>query len=206
MAEDIVQPKEGVTAAPEVVPNENAPKAKAGAFPDELLQIPAMQALFAGAPPALSASLADFAKRPETKLITGNKEALMKAGIGLYRSLAGDTGVLFNQLHINGEDLIQADKEGRLLEVAPPFDSINEATSKSGDQNPVISASVPGGPKTATPALPASPSPSAGGNQPAAVETQTNAARIKNLSPGGPTTGMSPGAGRVLNTILKPVI
>lgn len=206
MADVMVEPKE---ATAEVVPNENAPKAKASGLPDELLQIPAMQAIFAGSPPAVSASIQEFQKRPETKLISSSKDALMKAGIGMYRSLAGDLGVLFNQLHINGQDLIQADKEGRLQEVAPPFDSVNDTIGKSGDQNPVLTASVPGGPKTAsapTPGASASPAPVSAKGQPASVQNKTATARLKNLTPQGPLSGASPGAGRILNNLLKPAV
>lgn len=199
MADIVVEPKDGVT------PEESPKQAQTG-LSDELLQIPALQALFAGQPPALSTPMAEFEKRPEAKLIADNKDALMKAGVGLYRSIAGDLGVLFNQLHINGADIQQADKEGRLLEVAPPFDQINDTISKSGDQNPVLNASVPGGPKTAStpaPAAPAAPMAGSGAGQPASVQNKTATARLSNMTPGGPTSGAAPGAGRILNNILK---
>jgi hypothetical protein len=197
MDSDIVQPK---TAPAEVVPSSDAPKAPEGGFSDDLLKIPAMQALFAGQPAALSTSLKDFAKRPEAKVIQSHKDELQKAGIGLYRSLAGDLGVLFNQLHIAGQDIVAADKAGRLLEVAPPFDQVNSAVASSGEANPVMNAAVPQGPKTAgIPPIPASPAP-------ASVQNKTATARIKSLSPGSPTSGAAPGAGRILNSIMKPVV
>lgn len=196
MTADMVEPKDGVTPKP------TAKDADGDGLPDELLQIPAMQALFAGSPPAVSTSLKDFSKRPEAKIIEQSKDAIQKAGIGLYRSLDGSLGVLFNQLRIAGQDLMQADKEGRLLEVAPPFDQVSQSISASGDQNPVLSAEVPGGAKT--PGVPPpSPMPAPA---PASVQNKITTARLQNIPPGSPTSGPAPGAGRILNNILKPVV
>lgn len=191
---DIVQPRAGA-------PTET-PKASVGDIPDEVLQIPAMQALFAGSPAALSASLAAFANRPEGKLIQSNKDVLMKAGMGLYRALDGDTGVIFNQMYVNGAELQQADKAGQLAQLAPPFDSVNQSVASSGADNPVLkSGQVPNGFKTAS--VPAAPQ-SNSAVPPASAATQR--ARVANMAPKGPTSGPKPGAGRLLNSILKPVI
>lgn len=201
---DIVQPKAAKPSV-EVTPKPGAEPAKATktarkGFSDELLQIPALQALFAGSPPAVSTPIKEFANRPEAKIIEDHKDDLQRAGVGLYRSMAGDIGVLFNQLHIAGQDLVEADKQGRLLEVAPPFDQVNQSVSESGEANPVLNASVPQGPKTAgVPAIPASPTP-------ASVQNKQLTARLKNMQPGAPTSGPLPGAGRIMNNILKPVV
>lgn len=198
MANIVIEPKGSPSVTP-TEPTAKAPEAKGG-FSDELLQLPAMQALFAGSPPAVSTPLAEFAKRPEAKVLEDHKDDLMKAGIGFYRSLGGDLGVLFNQLHIAGQDLQEADKAGRLLEVAPPFDQVTQEVMGSGEDNPVLSAQVPGGPKTAAPqSVPPSP-------QPASVQNKQATARIKNIQPGAPTSGPAPGAGRIINNILKPVV
>lgn len=195
-------------AAPIVDPNAPAPVEQPTpgtgepALPDEILKIPAFQALFAGAPPALSDNI--NAKRPEAKLVAQNKDALMQSGIGFYRSLGGDVGVLFNQMYIHPEELKAADKAGKLLEIAPPFDSVNGETAKSGKNNPVINAKAPTGPKTAP--VPAPPQFSSGGGLPASSEAKLTGARIKNLQPGAPTSGPAPGAGRVLNSIFKGVV
>ena len=194
MAEIVVEPKATPTE-----PTTQPPASKSG-FSDELLQIPALQALFAGAPPAVSTPLKEFAQRPEAKLIEDNKDALLKAGVGFYRSLGGDLGVLFNQLHIAGQDLQEADKAGRLLEIAPPFDQVTEQIAGSGEAHPSLSAQVPAGAKTAAPqAIPPSPAP-------ASVQNKQMTARLKNLQPGSPTSGPAPGAGRIMNQILKPVV
>jgi hypothetical protein len=194
--ETVVEPVAGAPA-----PAESAPEA---GLPDEILRVPAFQALFAGAPPALSAPIKGSEKRPEAKLVMDNKDALMQAGIGLYRSLGGDLGVLFNQMYIHPAELQAADKAGKLLEVAPPIDSVNGEVAKSGKNNPVMNAKTPSGPKTAP--VPAPPQFSSGGGLPASSEAKLTSARVKNLTPGAPTSGPAPGAGRVFNAIFKPTI
>jgi len=204
MAEITVEPLPTAPAvAPAVEPTVPVEQPTPGpALPDEILRVPAFQALFAGSPPAFSASLKD--KRPEVKLVASNKEALMQSGIGFYRSLGGDLGVLFNQMFIHPAEIQQADKEGRLQEIAPPIDSINGEIAKSGKDNPVMAAQTPAGPKGAP--IPQPPQFATGGGLPASSEAKLTGARIKNLQPGAPTSGPAPGAGRILNSILKPVV
>lgn len=192
------------TAPPEA--QAEAPQAAgAGAIPEDLLKIPAIQGLIAGQPGAVSAPIAEFAKRGEAKLVVEHKDALLKAGMGLYRSLDGQTGVIFNQLYVNPEEIKQADQAGQLLEVAPPFDVVNQALSKAGLAHPVLSHSGEAPPAAAGAPIPTPPQASAA-PIPASAQRKTQAARLANLAPGGPTTGASPGAGRLLNAILKPVV
>lgn len=173
---------------------------------DELLRIPAFQALIAGAPAAVSANLAALEKKPEARIIAQSKDSLMGAGIGLYRSLDGASGVFFNQLFLSPDEVKSADQSGTLLELAPDFDQVNAEVGKSGGANPVLTAGErPSGFKTApmtssgTPAQPLV-------TPPMASEQKAMAnARAKNLQPGAPTSG-SAGAGRLLNSILKPVL
>ena len=194
-----IEPRETAATPPSAEPATKAPASKSG-FSDELLQIPAVQALFAGSPAAFSTPLKEFDNRPEAKVLGDHKDQLMKAGIGFYRSLGGDLGVLFNQLHIAGQDIQEADKQGRLLEVAPPFDQVTEQIMGSGEAHPSLNAQVPGGAKTPAPqAIPPSPAP-------ASVQNKQATARLKNVQPGSPTSGPAPGAGRILNNILKPVV
>lgn len=197
--EDLVKPRNTVAAAPE-----EASEQPTSSIPDEVLQIPAMQALFAGSPAAVSASLTDFAKRPEGKLIQQNKDVLMKAGMGLYRALDGDTGILFNQMYLNGEEIKSADKAGQLAQIAPPFDTVNSEIAKSGQNNPVLnSGNVPNGFKsTSAPSAPVTNVPPAS----AGVQRTAQRARTSNMTPKGPISGAKPGAGRLLNSILRPVL
>lgn len=218
----VVEPAVGAVApteAPAVEPKDpNAAAAPTaakggGGLDDSIIRIPAMQALLSGSPPALSFDQG-FTNREEAKTIQTNKDALLKAGIGFYRSLAGDHGVLFNQFYVHGTDLQAADKAGKLLAIAPPFDTINQEVSKSGDGNPVNKIqSIPGG--FANPQSTGAPPQAAQGvsvpvsAQPTGSNSQTSkliAQQVKNLQPGSPTSGPVPGAGRFLNAIQRPVI
>lgn len=206
-----VEPAPNAAQQPPVEPTQ--PQEAKGGLPDALIQIPAMQALLAGKPPALSFDQG-FKNKDEANLITGSKDALMKAGIGFYRSLSGDLGVMFNQLHIHGSDLQAADKAGKLLTIAPPFDSINSQVAKSGDKNPILGVdktsngfaspqSVQSPPQANTGMAPAPELPA---SKPRQEPQKLLAARVKNLQPGSPTSGPVPGAGRFLNQVLKPVV
>lgn len=177
---------------------------------DDVLQIPAMQALMAGQPAALSAPIKG-GESAERKAIINDKDALMGAGIGFYRSLSGDTVVLFNQLYVHPEEIKAADKAGKLASLAPPFDKVNHAVSKMGpDEHPAFTkdpSTVPSGPKglpmPATPQIGASPSPAPpGGGQ----QRQMLAARLMNLAPQPATAGPVAGQGNLLKSILRPVI
>ena len=219
--ESQVEPQQGEAQGPKLTP--------------QLLKMPAMQALFAGAPPALSAHVKDFTvkTRDEARVIKENLPALQQAGMGFYQSLSKQLGVIYNKLHIHEADLLAADKAGKLQQLAPPFDQINHAVGKSGMRNPVLAVShVPKGfkmpaqiaapqlspqmaPGTAgqpispeNPPQGAAPLPASGGAQgaPSGVQRALAKARISALQPGAPTSGPSPGAGRLLNSILKPVV
>lgn len=209
-----VPPQSQAAPAPaEEAPPEDSP-AQAKSLPDELLRLPGMMALISGAPPALSLRIKDKDNRDDVKLISQHKDALQQAGFGLYRSLSGEFGVLFNQLFVHGADIQAADKMGKLEEIAPPADAITHAVGKSGLQNPALSGQARptgfatqksvGAPQSATGTLPQpqiSASPASG-----SAQNKTQSARLKNMVVGGPTTGQAPGAGRILNTILKPVV
>lgn len=204
-------PPEPAQVAP-VNPEEVPPQAADG-IPDEVLQIPAMQALMAGAPPAVSANISDFNKRPEGQLIAQAKDALTRSGVGFYKSLSGELGVLFNSLKVNPQDIQAADKAGRLLEIAPPMDVVNQEVAASGLDNPVLQAGAPGGaPAARSASIPPSgsqmtpppvPASGAGSGKQGAM---LMAARLKAMAPGAPTSGPKPGQGRLVNQILKPVV
>lgn len=178
-------------------------------IPDELLKIPAIQAVVAGSPPAVSMKIADAGKREDVKLIAENRDALLQSGMSFYRSLSGELGVMFNETKISGEDIKAADKAGKLRTIAPDFDLVNHEVAKLGPNHPVFKA----GTNSGAPALPASTQPpqSASGSlplvppPPEAVQRKLAQQRLANLLPGAPSSGPAPGAGRLLNSILKPV-
>lgn len=202
MADVTVEPLNETAPAPEVVPAEGA--ATKSNFSEELLAIPAVQALFAGAPPALSAPIADFAERPEAKEMLKHKDELSRAGMQLYRSLDGSTGVIYNAMKVHGQDIQTADKEGRLQEIAPPFDVVNEGVQGSGANNPVLTAGQPTG--MALPSAPSMASPNPVKPAPASAQKKLAGERAKNAQQGAPTSGPTPGQGRLLASILKPVL
>lgn len=206
----VVEPLSG--GQPPAIPTPTAPpqdEAPDADLPEELIKIPAVQAVVAGSPPAVSMRIKGSENRDEVKLLSENKDALMSTGMGFYRSMSGEIGVMFNGMRIHPEDLKAADKAGKLLQVAPDFDTVNHEVSKSGTAHPILNAAPPTGfapptaaapPQSASGALPLSPPP------PASVARKLAAARVLNTAPGAPTTGPSPGAGRLLNSVLKGVV
>lgn len=214
MASPLVEPNSSApaaAAAPAVEPTTPQPAAAPAeaeaALPPELIHIPAIQGILAGEPAAFSVPIAEFDASPEGKVITANKDPLMQAGMGFYRSLGGDIGAIFNRMYLADTEIQTADKEGRLTEVAPPLSQVNQMISQSGQANPVLQDKPrPTGMKTAGPAAPA-PGPVVPPNQPSSkTPARAIQAKMRNLDVGSPTEGSKPGAGRILNQILKPVL
>lgn len=211
MAEELIQPVVAEVPAVEITPidpqAEAAPAEGGADLPDELLQIPVFQALMSGAPGAVSAPIATLDKMPEGKIISENAEALKQSGFGFYRALDKTTGVIFNGLFLAPEQLQQADQAGKLMEVAPAFSVVNDAAAKAGAINPALTAQTPSGPPTAQPPVP--PQSSSGmlpKPAPASAHTKAASARLKNLAPSSPTSGPTPGRGRILDGLLRPAL
>lgn len=210
---ELIEPVVAEVPAVEITPidpqaAESAPAEGGGTeLPDEILKIPAFGPLMAGAPPALSTNIKSLDKTEEGKTIAKNAKPLQAAGIGFYRALSGDIGVIFNQLYITGEAIKQADEAGQLTQLAPDFNTVNSEAAKAGPINPVLTA---GAPPEAPPIAPAPEPPQMSSGRlpppPASTETKLAGARAKNLSPGSPTSGPAPGRGRLLNNLLKPAI
>lgn len=214
--DNLVEPRDSaapaVAPAPEMTPDQTDPNTPQSApeappsLPESLLRIPAIQGLMAGTPPAVSAPIKEFSKRGDAKLLIENKDLLLKAGFGLYRSLNGETGVLFNSLHIHGDALKQADAAGQLRAIAPSFDEVNHKLGKAGVQHPVFNAQVPAGP-----AAPPIMTPPQGNAMPEPVASapaprKAVQAKMNNLAPTAPSAGAVPGQGALLRNILKPVV
>ena len=152
--------------------------------------------------------------RDDVKLLAENKDALLAAGMGFYKSISGDRGVMFNLLKIHPQDLAAADKQGKLTLLAPDFDALNHEAGKMGKNHPILSAKRPAA-QLAAPVSTQAPPQAASGmlpqaqdvqQAPASVARKLAAQRILNLMPGAPSSGPAPGAGRLTNQILKPVI
>jgi hypothetical protein len=188
--QSLVEPLDTVTpeVTPAVAPEETAP-----ALPPELLKLPSVQVLLAGSPPALSADIKTYQNKPESKLIAKNKDVLLDAGFNFYRSLDGVYGVMFNQMHITPDEIKAADQAGQLLTVAPLVDQVERGLNQTQVAEPTPT-SVP-------------PTSASGGSLPASAQRDLMSARVSNMQPGPPaSTGAKPGAGRILNSILKPVL
>lgn len=156
-------------------------------LPAEVLEIPAMHGLLHGAPPAVYVEAGD--KSPEVQTVAKNKDTLVEAGFGFYRSKDNTLTVLYNGVYVSPDTLKAADEAGKLTEVAVPF-----AQLRSDYENAVSGNTMPG------------QSVSSGTPPSARSQSKLTTARIKNLQPGSPTSGPSPGAGRIINSILQPAI
>jgi len=164
------------------------PAAMLDLLPADVLDNPVIFALAKGRPGAVSAP--KKSKDPVVKSVIDNAESLVASGFGIYESIDKKTDVLFNTQAVDVGDLQEADQQGRLLDLAPLFSSVTGA--------------APAGSGAAAPAPSALPPASAPESQPApSVQNKLMAARTKNLQPSGPTGGPAPGAGQILNSILK---
>lgn len=216
------QPPAPAAPAPDAAaaPEDNSQAPTAPQLPPDVLNIPFVQGLLAGAPVAVTDQLKAFDKKAVGKTVLENLDALQQAGFGFYKTMDGKRGVIFNQLHISPQDIVEADKAGKLHLIAPDLDQVDHEIGKSGRHNPLFKVSkVPGG----------VPTPASGGvaqqgsgqlpdasqgqpgaiqqalSQPAATSTQNKllTARLKNLQPSAPTGGPDPGQGQILNAVQK---
>ena len=98
------------------------PAAMLETLPEDLLQNPLIFAVAKGNPAAVSAP--DKSKDPAVLAVVKHAQPLVAAGFGIYQSVDKKTDVLFNTQSMHPDDLLQADRAGKLLDLAPPFDSI----------------------------------------------------------------------------------
>lgn len=188
------------------LPSGETPVSSEASLPDEVLQIPSIQAIMSGAPPAVSFNVKAAEKTPEAKLIGANKQGLQENGVGFYRSLAGDTGVMFNSLKISGEDIKAADAAGKLLEIAPDAAKVSADIMQSGANHPALNSGAP----PSGLAAPQGALPPQSAQMPmtdtAPANRQKLAAQLKMLQPQAPTSGAHAGQGNLLRSIMRPVL
>lgn len=188
-------------AAPETE-TETAPAIFEG-LPKEVQSIPAVQWVSIGRPPGIRFRPQEYF--PELRPLIKHAPELVKNGLGLYGAQSGDT-VLYNPIFIKPEELAAADEQGNLDQIIPDYATLSGQTPQPVDDKlkaelvgeedqsrqqlqDLVQAPQPA-PPTPVPAPPAQPAATAG--------------RIKNMAPGGPSSGPVPGQGRVLNALLKP--
>ena len=167
-----------------------------GDIPDDVLRIPAFNALLEGKPGALYANL--DAKSPELATIVKHAPDLIKAGFGFYAADSKPVTVLFNSLALSIEDLAAADAAGRLDEVAAPFDEVKQSYDQLIAEDKATRTAAPAAAAPAAAPTVPGPSPAA---SPASMQNKIATARTENLTPGSPT-----GQGRILSALKKPVV
>jgi hypothetical protein len=179
-------------------------------LPDEVLQVPVVQWIAVGRPPAVRLEPGHY--YPELKPVQKHLPSLMKNGFNIYKSKAQDL-VFFNPVAITGEELMAADEGGKLESFVPSYGELmgklpNEMSDEQAAQELVDAEEVQRGlaaegfaPNTQeTPGTPPSsqtPVPPA----PAAVHAKLAASRSRPLGAGAPTSGPFPGAGRIPNAL-----
>jgi hypothetical protein len=175
------------------------------------MKMHAVQGLLSGAPAATSVDISQFSKTEDGKTLAKYWSDLQQAGLGVYKSMSGDTGVIFNQLYIHPQDIQQADKAGKLHLIAPPWTKVEHEISKAGAGHPAFGhKGAPGQAAMATP--PAPPQAATGAIQPAGkplparAQNELLAARLAAQNPTVPTGGPVPGGGQLLNKVLRPVV
>ena len=143
---------------------------------------------------------------PESALIGENQQPLFDAGFGFYAAKDGQTHVMFNTQFIDQAAIEKADAEGALDQVAVPFGELRASFevaagraasegSAPASEAPPAAAPEAGGPAQVAPAPPA-----------ASLDKKLATARIKNLSGGSPSSGATPGQGRLLSAISAPTV
>lgn len=190
-APDVLSTPAGDTAPANSIPQSEAPVS----IPPEVLEIPAIYGLLHGAPPAIYAPVDAVA--PEFDIAAKYAPQLVEAGFGFYTSADKKLGVMFNTTYVTEEELKTADKAGKLTEIAVPYETVKANYGAAITGEPVAEAS----------AAPVAGASAPAGSPPSGrAQSKLTAARVKNLSPGGPTSGAKPGAGRILNNILKTTV
>lgn len=162
---------------------------KKSSLPTEILEMPVFAGILQGAPAALWTNTGD--KSVEATTAVKNQKALADTGIFLYRDKPSKLDLIFNAQFISKELIDKAAEKGKLKDVASPLAETVASFNGTG-----------AAPEAGGGSLPAGGTPGAGG----LPETPINTQRLSNLQPGSPTSGPSPAAGRVINSIQKPVI
>lgn len=151
--------------------------------PEQLAEVPEIQALLNGEPPAVRTPRA--ATDPLSALFNANGKTLKDLGLGIYRSLK-DENIAFNPEFISPDEIPQLDAEGKLDEVAVPLSSLtgnSELSPAEGMPMPVSSPSSP--------------------PLPAKSQNKVTQQRLNALAPTTPTSRNRPGAGTILNDLME---
>lgn len=211
-----ITPRTKTTSAP--APSEpSTSKSPTDVFPNlpqEVKGVPLVEWLAVGEPPAVRIESGQYF--PELEPLGKHLPEVIKGGLDVYKAQSGDT-VFFNPLFISEQELQVADQEGTLPQAVPSYSELSgskpqqmtpekfdELLNQSEDlQIRLKELSTPGDEvEEPEPAA----EPSAIPQSPAMLQNNLAAQRARQLIPGAPTSGPSPGAGRLLSGILKKAI
>lgn len=167
--------------------------AQDGEVPEEVLRIPAFNALLEGKPGAIYSPNGE--KSPDLATIMKHSPELIKAGFGFYKAESMPVNVMFNALKMDLADLALADSEGRLDEVAAPFSEVKASYDQMISEDQAAAKAAPTAPAVPTSAGPL-PAPPA-----ASVQNKMATARAGNLSGGSPDR-----QGSILASLKRPVV
>lgn len=184
-------------------------------LPPEVANIPAVQMIAVGSPPAVRVAPGEY--YPEIDPLVDNLDKVIESGLDVYRTQK-DSLVMFNPLFISGDELAHLDQTGQLESVVPDYGSVSgsmpkeltdEEVAKYVDRSDALQGKLQGLRDTApepvqqpvgTPTPVPAPSPS----QLNAVAQEQNQAL--QAFGGPPTSGARPGGGRLLNALMKPPV
>jgi len=199
-------PEGGAAALKKVMPD----------LPDSVAAIPVIQHIVTGNPPAVKFPAGHF--YPELKPLEKNFAKLVENGIAFYQANDG-SNVLYNPVFISQGELQAADQKGMLDEILPDYSKLtgNQPTAmtdadaaesvQNQDEAQRGLANLGLGPNDAPQGGPASvPVSAMAPPAPAASQNRLNTARLASLAPGAPSSGPAPGAGRILNDLLRPTV
>lgn len=175
--------------------------------------MPVVRSIAVARPPAVRLPPGHYF--PELSALGKKLPNLLQSGFDVYRASTDDL-VLFNPLAMPLEELQAIDQKGKLAELVPDYGTLtNQLPKEMTDEEAVQQVSeseeierglaslggeapapATGGMPAQTPVPPPNP----------AATSALNRTRVQAMQPGSPTSGPAPGAGRVLNGLLKPAL
>lgn len=180
-------------------------------LPAEVKSVPVVEWLSVGEPPAIRVEPGQYF--PELEPLAKNLPETLKAGLDLYKAQNGDS-VFFNPLFMSEQELQLADQEGKLEQLVPSYSELSgstpqEVSPEKFDELLRTSEDVQSRLHSLTTPedMEKEPAPAASAAvRPATTPEPVTTQRVKALQPGAPTSGPAPGAGRLLNAIIRKAV
>lgn len=218
---DIRPAAKAATNATAASPSPNNEQEVFASLPEPVKALPVVQWLSIGEPPAVRIEPGQYF--PELEPIGQHLPEIIEGGLDAWKSKGGEL-VLFNPLFIDPGELQLAEESGKLDQLVPTY-----AELSGSDPQPIPDDKFSGmleaqddlqrrlqelsAPDESTETPPQSSAPivadlTSGGQvsappPPSPAQTRIAQTRLKQLQPGAPTSGPAPGAGRLLNGLLR---